>query len=248
MMKCILILLSLFSIDLRAAEINFFESEINFWYDSKKMESSPKKETDKKPAESKFPWKEYLDPKNKEFFKEGDYTPPEPFMEVARNPTNENIKNWFELMQKKNEIQTRLQKRMAEYMALQQKDLSMESSKKVLFKANKEFKEVDASRFRIRMFFDSQCPHCKKMFHTLERFQQEGFSVEALQIDAKRFDTSITTVKILKATAEDLQKNKIESVPLVLVADVKNKIILPPITGYHEYADVMQMLLEISQK
>lgn len=235
--------------DLKAAEINFFESEINFWGDSKKIETSPKKETDKKSADSKFQWKEYLDPKNKEFFKEGDYTPPEPFMEVARNPSNENIKNWFELMRKKNEIQTRLQKRMAEYMALQQKDsVITESSKKIAVKVNKEAKEVDSSRFRIRMFFDSQCPHCKKMFQTLERLQQEGFAVEALQVDSKRFDASITTIQIIKATADDLQKHKIESVPFVLVADVKNKIILPPITGYQEYRDVKQMLLEVSNK
>lgn len=41
------------------------------------------------PAESKagqsgFQWNKYLSPNNDEFFKEGDYTPPAPFMEIAR--------------------------------------------------------------------------------------------------------------------------------------------------------------------
>ena len=37
-----------------------------------------------------------------EFFKEGDYSPPEPFMELARNPTDENIRMWFQYLDKKN--------------------------------------------------------------------------------------------------------------------------------------------------
>lgn len=246
MNKVIFFLSVLVTLHLSAKEINFFDSEIDFWDSTKKTATNNKAQD--KPQDVKFPWKDYLDPKNKEFFKEGDYTPPEPFMEVARNPTNENLKNWFELMQKKNEIQTRLQKRMAEYMALQQKDIIPEEPKLKGPKSPSYSRPVDPTRFRFRMFFDSQCPHCKKMFLTLEHFQKKGFAVEALQVDTKTFDASFTTVNIVKASAEDLKKNKIESVPFVLIADTLKKILLPPITGYHDYNEVNQMLLEISQK
>lgn len=246
MNKVIFFLSVLFALHLPAKEINFFDLEIDFWSNAKKNVAGNKVED--KLQDAKFPWKNYLDPKNKEFFKEGDYTPPEPFMEVARNPTNENLKNWFELMQKKNEIQTRLQKRMAEYMALQQKDIIPEAPKLKGPKSPSYSRPVDPVRFRFRMFFDSQCPHCKKMFLTLEQFQQKGFMVEALQVDSKKFDTSFTTINIVKASAEDIKKNKIESVPYVLIADTSKKILLSPITGYHDYNEVNQMLLEISQK
>ncbi|MGE3759544.1 MAG: hypothetical protein AB7H97_17395, partial [Pseudobdellovibrionaceae bacterium] len=73
-----------------AKELQYFDEKINFWDEPSKKgdertETSTVKGSEK---EGNFPWKTYLDPKNKEFFSEGDYTPPEPFMEVARNPTD----------------------------------------------------------------------------------------------------------------------------------------------------------------
>ena len=64
--------------------------------------------------------KPYLNPKTtedlKEVFREGNHTPPEPLIEVAKNPTDENIKNWFELVKKKNQFIARLHKKMSDYL------------------------------------------------------------------------------------------------------------------------------------
>src|SRR5579872_3611420 len=98
----------------KAEGLKYFDDKIDYWKDRpKEQESQP---AEPQSEGEKFPWKTYMDPKNKEFFKEGDYTPPEPFMEVARNPSDENIKNWFDFMGKKNELAQRLQTKMKEYL------------------------------------------------------------------------------------------------------------------------------------
>ena len=66
----------------------------------------------KKEKKKSFKWSNYLDPKNDEFFKEGSYTPPKPFMELARNPSDKNIGNWIAYNKKKNALNQRLQLRM----------------------------------------------------------------------------------------------------------------------------------------
>ena len=68
-----------------ANDFSFFDGDMNFW-------SKPAKKSNKKveiksnessaKENSKFDWKKYLDPKSKEFFKEGNYTPPAPLMEA----------------------------------------------------------------------------------------------------------------------------------------------------------------------
>ena len=102
-------------------EVQYFQRGIDFWHDSvpdpkakpagAPPSSSPPLVGKQSPTQDAaagdqtkggslsggaFPWHQYLDPKNKEFFKEGDYTPPEPFMEIVRNPTDANLKRWFD--------------------------------------------------------------------------------------------------------------------------------------------------------
>ena len=83
---------------LSATDFKYFEdSKLHFWPEQIPINQS---EAAPKTAET-FQWKKYLDPKNEEFFKEGDYTPPAPFIEIARNPTDANIRNWFKYLETK---------------------------------------------------------------------------------------------------------------------------------------------------
>lgn len=240
------ILFLLLSSFAQAEKLEYFDSKINFWGDKQGSKDAPKKEpslTDKQ--DGKFPWKTFLDPKNKEFFKEGDYTPPEPFMEVARNPTDDNIKQWFELMKKKNELQTKLQERMAEYMA-KNGEMKIPSSIATTAPAPPRAKEqnvvLDPSRFRLRMYFESTCPHCRRMFQVLKKLQDGGFHVEALQVDSGPVPEAEKIVPISSADPNDIKKHGIKGVPFLLIADTKRKALLPAIEGYHDFEEILRLL------
>lgn len=228
-----------------AGTLEYFDSKIDFWNSHGKAEvrSGPIQE-----RTETFPWKTYLDPKNKEFFKEGDYTPPEPFMELARNPTDENIKNWFELMGRKNELARRLESKMQEYLVRESgQGLGAQIAVKV---AASEMKRkpvrVDPARFKLRMYFESTCPHCRRMFEVLRRFQEAGFAVEALQIDSGPVPESEKVVPIGKADPADLKKHGVKGVPFLLVADLKREVLLPPVEGFHEYENVLSLLKQVN--
>ena len=239
----ILLLLSSFA---RADKLEYFDSKIDFWGDKPSTKDTFKK--DPSPTEKqdgKFHWKTFLDPKNKEFFKEGDYMPPEPFMEVARNPTDDNIKQWFELMKKKNELQTKLQERMAEYMA-KNGEVNVPTNIAAAAPAPSKAKEpsvaLDPSRFRVRMYFESTCPHCRRMFQVLKKLQDGGFHVEALQVDSGPVPDAEKVVPISRADPTDLKKHGIKGVPFLLIADTKRKALLPAIEGYHDFDEIVRLL------
>ncbi len=251
-----LILMFCFSAQVFAADkLQYFESKIDFWGEKTNApETKVATITPKEKSDEKFPWKTYLDPKNKEFFKEGDYTPPEPFMEVARNPSDENIKQWFELMAKKNDLQTRLQARMQEYMVKNGslKDpnptVSEATPKPPVLPSKKEPDvAVDPTRFKVRMYFESTCPHCRRMFGVLKQLQASGFVVEALQVDRGVVPDEEKIVSIARADPTDLKKHNISGVPFLLVADSKRKALLPAIQGYHSLEEILRMLKAASR-
>ena len=232
-----------------AGELSYFDSKIDFWGEKKTTIGSPmiveKIET---PEGGKFPWKAYLDPKNKEFFKEGDYTPPEPFMEIARNPTDENIKSWFEFMKKKNELARKLDERVREYLVKNSQESvgraePPPASKKVLASSQAP---LDPARFKVRMYFESTCPHCRRMFGVLKRLQEEGVEVHALQIDRGPVPADEKIVPFGVATPEEVKKHGIKGVPFLVIADTKRKALLPPIQGYHEFEEMVQLLKSAS--
>lgn len=234
-----------------AGELSYFDSKIDFWGEKKSTIKSPLiVEKTESPEGGKFPWKTYLDPKNKEFFKEGDYTPPEPFMEIARNPTDENIKNWFAFMKAKNDLARRLDERVREYMTKTgQAPIAMAESpppspaRKAPVVAQGP---LDPARFKVRMYFESTCPHCRRMFGVLKRLQDEGVEVHALQIDRGPVPADEKIVPLGLATTEEVKKHEINGVPFLVIADTKRKALLPPIQGYHDFEDVVQLLKSAS--
>ncbi len=218
--------------------IQYFDTAINYW-ESEKIEATKTakdkkltpdiqkkivvKEPEANPKDAvAFPWNNYLDPKQDAFFKEGDYMPPEPFMELARNPSDGNIKMWFSYIEKKNQVAERLAKRMEEYAAANSATFSKEAKEKLTHRIqNIPVPDDDFKRFRFRLYFDSTCPHCKKMFGTLNDLQDRGYFVEARQIDRGPLGDLHALVPIYPADPTDVKKLAIMSVPLLLIGDAQ---------------------------
>lgn len=225
----------------KAGELQYFDGPVNYWGKDEKaeVESIPREDVTKsKPENSKmedaaiaitkekeeFQWAKYLDPNNKDFFREGDYTPPEPFMELVRNPSDQNIRMWFTYMDRKNELASRLSKRMGEYAQANGVAMPKEAKEKIV-QAAKQIPTPadDFERFRFRMYFDSQCPHCKQMFETLNDLQDRGYFVEARQVDSGPLDHLRSHVPMVMAKAGEIKQYNVTAVPLLLIGDLKNK-------------------------
>jgi thiol-disulfide isomerase/thioredoxin len=227
----------LFVVALRARsdEIRFFDSHVDYWpkeepapTPSTKEEAKTQEIVERHEEKKSFDWQKVMDPKNDDFFREGDYLPPAPFMEVARNPSDQNIRLWHAYIQKKNDLTARLQRRLVEYGS-SQKPAAMPSVSPQLAMStpavdNQMAVPNDTKRYQLRLYFDSECPHCKRMMQTMEDLSKRGFSVEAKQIDSLPFDTKGFSFPFSKASREDVAKQNISSVPFLLAADLKNQV------------------------
>lgn len=229
---------------------DYFGSKIDYWGDSKNKESPSVIKKKEKPEEKKlvtespptgFDWKKQLDPKHDEFFKEGDYTPPAAFMELARNPTDQNITNWFKLVEKKNEIQNRLSQRMQQYLSTNSKLVPQERQVMIEAKNNLTVTNVDYSRYRFRMYFESSCPHCKHMMETMKELQDSGFYVEIRQIDQNPKVVQALPFPVEQATPQELKEKEITSWPVLFVGDLKKKITYR-INGYRSTQEVLSAI------
>ena len=234
-----------------ATELQYFDKKIDFWGDSiSKKEPTTLLLLEQPKNKSEFPWKTYLDPKNKEFFKEGDYKPPEPFMEIARNPSDDNIKQWFDFMKKKNELAARLQIKMQEYLLKTGGVVASPSSEpriKAAPKNENQSSTVDSARFRIRMYFDSNCPHCKRMFTVLDRFRSEGFQVEVFQVDGGNVPVEASSFTVVKSNLTELKFRGGNAIPFLVIADLKKKALLQGIHGYHDFDEILGLLKAASK-
>lgn len=236
-----------------AGDFQYFGSDIDFWHEKPldKPTADPQAPRTSSTAinhEGDFQWQKYLDPKNKEFFKEGDYTPPEPFMEIVRNPTDENIKMWFAYIDKKNELSHRLQERMQAYMAknsVQQGEQSQLTMKSKL--ASLPVTEPNAKRYRFRMYFDSHCPHCRKMFETLGELQSRGFYVEAKQVDSDSRGLEGLSIPTSRATPGELNEKDIQSVPVLFIGDLEKKQVYR-LTGYQTTAAIFSAIAQANTR
>jgi len=246
-------------------EVQYFKDpELDYW---KTSEPAPKvkpaaNNTEKKvttnppiPNNGKaFQWNKYLSPSNDEFFKEGDYTPPAPFMEIARNPSDANIENWFKYLETKNELLRNLQQRLGEYSTIHpQPGLANYApsvpkivDEEVMAKTQARVEapvpiKADSKNFRMRLYFDSHCPHCQKMLGTVAELMRMGYWVELKQVDK---DTSIRAkipFAVSDAAPEELKRYQIESVPLLLVGNLKKQT-FSKIQGYHEAREVLSVI------
>ena len=246
MRKTILLSVVLFPSALYA--FNYFTDHIDYWNKPKPVEVEKNPQVvEKKPQPStsappaKFDWSKYNDPKNEEFLKEGEHTPPAPFMELMRNPSEENMKNWFALIQAKNELMARLQSSMATYLKTNQPPLK-EDEKAVLQQSTQSLTPsvVDVQRFRFRLYFESTCPHCKDMIETLKELQALGSYTEVRQIDQVKAQPSLP-FPVVQASQKELTDKKIASWPVLFIGDSKKQLVYR-INGYFPTQQILSIL------
>ena len=168
-------------------------------------------------------------------------------MEVARNPSDENIRLWLSYIDKKNYLADRLRTRIAEFSSKSQGANTSVLAAQTIRQIPVKDESFDPSRFRIRTYFESTCPHCKHMLQTLRSLQDQGVYVEALQIDRAQTNAAMFPIATLRADPEDVKKQSIESVPFTLVADTKSKTVLKPITGFKSLGEMNEILRQMAR-
>ena len=230
-----------------ADEMTFFEGGIDYWSESKPTLTVSSHETDpvtsqKPPDRPAFDWHRAMDPRNDDFFREGDYVPPAPFLEVARDPSDENIRMWSAYIARKNELAARLQQRLQEYSATHGEVVSAGAGAALPtpipeIKPDRAENSVDPKRFRFRMYFDSECPHCQRMMGTLIDLDKRGFAVEALQVDERPIRADGLPFTVARASPDDAKRQGISSVPFLLVGDLSAKVVYK-MTGYKSVSEI----------
>jgi hypothetical protein len=241
---------------LAESDFRYFSGEIDYWNSSAhprrvEVSASSKRSaageltaaaSPKQSEPEAFSWAKHMDPRQKEFFREGDYTPPEPFQEIVRNPSDANLKMWFSYIEKRNELSTRLQARMQEYLAKREGVGPLQAGFRVSSLAAAHPKSSpEASRYRLRMYFDSKCPHCHRMFDTLATLQGKGFFVEARQVDSDPQGLLGLPIPAERASPEEIRQKEVQNVPLLLVGDLKKQVIYR-ISGFRTPTEVMSAL------
>ncbi|MFK7824486.1 MAG: TlpA family protein disulfide reductase [Oligoflexales bacterium] len=224
-----------------ALGFDYFGGRIDYWNEKTSAKPSPTKIEPKIPQEKQFDWEKYTNPKHDEFFEEGDHKPPKPFMELARNPTDQNIKRWFALIEKKNTLMVKLHDHMKTYLAKNSKTLKPKE-REILTEKLSKIKpiDLDLKRFRFRLYFDSTCPHCERMMVTARDLQKMGYFVEVRQIDSKKPNFPVPFA-VVKASAQEISRKKINSWPVLFVADTSKKLVYR-INGYQKAKSILNTL------
>ncbi len=156
---------------------------------------------------------------------------------------------WLRYLETKNKLATRLQRRMSEYLLKNCKSKKIPLATQRGMKTRNSVLNVgDRSRFRLRMYFESTCPHCKRMMETLNTLQNNGHFVEALQLDKAPLFQAAFPLRISRANTLDTKKHNITSVPFLLIADLKNKVISEPIKGFQSPKQIENILLLMKDK
>lgn len=240
----------------------FSEPDIDYWKHSNKGTSAPPIAPPTKPTSSGatpskgFTWEKYMSPMHDEFFREGDYTPPAPFVEIARNPTDENIERWYRYIELKNSTLHRLQERLTEYAQKNPTKVAAlpspystglsvdpEALAKMASRVEKPSAPApDARRFRLRLYFDSHCPHCEHMLNTtIPQLSSMGYWIELKQVDRDESARARIPFPVSGANPEELKQYRIESVPVLLVGDIQKKSFFK-MQGYQDSRSVLAAL------
>ena len=228
--------------------IDFFQNNIDYWEETSKPESKATERAKEVPEKKKeFDWNKRLDPKNDEFFQEGNHVPPAPMMELARDPSDENIRNWFKWINQRNKLMSTMQSRVQDYLKRKRGQLNQKQENILRSNLSRiSIPPVDIKRFRFRMYFESSCPYCKKMMKTMTDLRDLGYYVEIKQIDKRKPDYPVP-FPILPASPKEIQDKKIEAWPVLFVADTSRKQVVR-INGYQNVNQVLKVVHQIGGK
>jgi len=201
----------------------FFDSPIEYFDEEnvEKKESQPIAKESSEPAETQsFKWDNYLDENKDEFFREGDYIPPAPFLEVVRRPTAKNILLFEKWKEKKNQLLKRYNERRIAVLGL--KGLSASPIIEQKTGPSKGVYE-QLKEYRMVFYFDSKCPSCKGMYQVVNQLSDNGVYVEAVRLDAGENLIERLRVPWSVATAKEMSVLKISAVPMLIIFEERTK-------------------------
>lgn len=230
-----------------AQDFSFFKEDkkIDYWANVNSKNKNKNNKNDKNPDES-FDWNLYLNPNNKEFFKEGNYVPPVPFMEVIKNPNEENIKNWFLMIEVKNNLMNRLRENILLYLK-KNSNLKDNERSAIIQESERSLGQKDQfnnrdiiQKYAFQLYFDSKCPFSLKMIDSVLQLRNEGFYVEFIQVDDGNSSVQ-SRVPVMKASAQDLKLNKITATPVLFVKELHNKTTIR-IDGFMSGGDIINKI------
>lgn len=222
-----------------ASGFEYFDSKIDYWNeDSKSHPKKTQKEvSETKDQKKKFNWDKYLDPENDEFFREGDYTPPAPFMEVYRRPTKENVLLWDKYIKKRSLIHKRALKSMKKYLSpnIVNPKVIAQEQREVLTGEN--ISQVFKGKW-IVFYFDKNCPHCQKMYQTINKLSMGGAVVQAVRLDPGRGIVEGLGVPWVPIKKDEKRRLKIDVTPTTLIVEEKTKKVIK-LTGNRSLNEIL---------
>lgn len=204
-----------------AEEFQFFDKGIDYWGEENPKEAPRKREAVGSGRKKSFDWDKYMDPENDEFFKEGNYTPPAPFMEFYRRPTKENTLKWDAYIKKRNQIHKRALLAAKKYLPqVASPSINRE------FMAKSSGKNLGIEVFKgkwLVFYFDKNCPHCSAMYPTINRLAMSGVNVQAVRLDPGKGIIEGLNIPWQKVKPDEKKKMKIGVTPTLLVIDDANR-------------------------
>lgn len=193
-------------------QAEYFGEKIEYFKDSSQKPVESKINQQRK--ENKFDWNKYLDEKNDEFFKEGDYTPPAPFLEAMRRPTKQNILLFEKWHEKKNFLLKRFNDKRAEILG-----------KPVLKEEKTNYNEVlpILKEFTFVFYFDSMCSSCRGMFEVVNELTRLGVFIETVRVDSLETEVQGLSIPWVRANKKEIEQLKLTAVPMLLAFQKSSK-------------------------
>ncbi|MBY0316362.1 MAG: thioredoxin family protein [Bdellovibrionales bacterium] len=200
----------------------FFDRPIQYFDEvntEKKEIQSITKEAPKAAESKSFEWNNHLDENKDEFFREGDYIPPAPFLEVVRRPTAKNILLFEKWKEKKNQLLKRYNEKRVAVLGL--KGLSVPSLEPM--KASSEGVYEKLKEYQMVFYFDSKCPSCKGMYQVVNQLADNGVYIEAVRLDSGANLIEGLRIPWSVASAKEMSVLKISAVPMLMIFEDRTK-------------------------
>lgn len=224
-----------------ADSFSFFNEGINYWPEEDK-EAPKKKEipdSQRKDKKKNFDWDKYMDPESDEFFKEGNYIPPAPFMEFYRRPTKENAQKWDAYLKKRNFIHKRALLAAQRYLDAPGFQSKPNEIKPLSSIGEEEISKVFKNKWVV-FYFDKNCSFCKQMYPAINKLAFSGVQVQAVRLDSEGGPISGLRIPWEKAKPGEAEKMKISVTPTTLVISDQTKKV-KKVTGVRSVEDILKL-------
>ena len=83
--------------------------------------------------------------------------------------------------------------------------------------------QPESKNYRLRLYFDSRCPHCEHMMGTLAELSRQGFYVELRRVDRVPGFVPKFPFPYQQASSEELKRQQIKAVPVLMVGNLRDQ-------------------------